>query len=205
MANASRSRNETVVMSAKTEIRLGVADHGEALSREEFAEAIFEEPWRYELVNGRLVVMSPSGQEHVETGEPFRDAVVAYKLAHPEQIAHVVSEAWISIDEKTQRIADLAVYLKSARLKVEIPERVPELVDETVSGGGEDRGRDYVDKRAEYQKAGVKEYAIVDRFEERVTVLRRSRGRFVASELGPGDTYTSPLLPGLKIPLRGII
>jgi Uma2 family endonuclease len=194
-----------VVMSTKTEIRLGVANHGETLSREEFAEAIFEEPWRYELVNGRLLVMSPSGQEHVETGEPFRDAVVAYKLAHPGRIAHVVSEAWISIDEKTQRIADLAVYLKTARVKLEIPERVPELVFETVSGGGEDRQRDYVDKRAEYQKAGVKEYVIVDRFEERVTVLRRSRGRFVASELGPGDTHTSPLLPGLKIPLRGII
>jgi Uma2 family endonuclease len=194
-----------VVMSTKTEIRLGVANHGEPLSREEFGEAIFEEPWRYELVNGRLLVMSPSGQEHVETGEPFRDAIVAYKLAHPERVAHVVSEAWISIDERNQRIADLAVYLKTARVKLAIPERVSELVFETVSGGGEDRQRDYVDKRAEYQKAGVKEHVIVDRFEERVTVLRRSRGRFVASELGPGDTYTSPLLPGLKIPLRGII
>src|SRR5580704_10027525 len=146
-ANRSLSRNATMVMSTKTEIRLGVANHGETLSREEFAEATFEEPWRYELVNGRLLVMSPAGQEHVETGEPFRDAVVAYKLAHPGRIAHVVSEAWISIDDRNQRIADLGIYLKTARAGRAIPDLIPELVFETVSGGGEDRRRDYVDKR----------------------------------------------------------
>src|SRR5437870_1987195 len=117
-------------MTTKFALHLGIADHGAALSREEFAEATYEEPWRYELVKGRLVVMTPTGHEHMAAGEPFRDAAVAYKLAHPDRVAHVVSEAWISIDEKTQRIADLAVYLKGARSKHEIPDLIPDLVFE---------------------------------------------------------------------------
>ena len=51
----------------------------------------------------------------------------------------------------------------------------------------------------------VKEYVIIDRFERRVTVLRRGRGRFAESELGPRDAYTTSLLPGLKIPLKEIL
>src|SRR5437867_4110704 len=86
------------LMSTKTELQLGVADHGAVLSREEFAEATYDEPWRYELVKGRLVVMTPTGDQHVETAEPFRDALVAYKLSHPDRVARVVNEAWISID-----------------------------------------------------------------------------------------------------------
>ncbi|HLJ10403.1 MAG TPA: Uma2 family endonuclease [Planctomycetaceae bacterium] len=194
-------------MSSETQSqpRFSIADHDAPVASEEFAQAIFEEPWRYELVNGKLVVMSPTGDEHVEITEPFRDALVAYKLALPQRVARVVSDAWIRINQTTQRIADLAVYLSNPRTKLKIPLRIPELIFEVVSGGGEDRKRDYVDKRAEYLRIGVKEYVIVDRFERRVTVLRRSRGRFVESHLGPGDVYTSPLLPGLKIPLKGII
>lgn len=192
-------------MSTKSQAQLGIADHGTSLSREEFAEAVFQEPYRYELVEGRLVVMAPSGHEHVVTGEPFRDALVACKLAHPDRIAHVVSEAWISVGPKTQRIADLAAYLKSPRPRAEIPDLVPELVFETVSGNEEDRQRDYVEKRAEYLQIGVKEYVIIDRFEHRVTVLRRTRGRFAELRLESGDSCTSPLLPGLKIQLKGVV
>jgi Uma2 family endonuclease len=54
-------------MSTKSELHLGIADHGAPLSREEFAEATYEEPWRYELVKGRLVVMTPTGDDHVDS------------------------------------------------------------------------------------------------------------------------------------------
>ena len=192
-------------MSTKTEIRLGVADHGANISRDEFAEAQYDEPWRYERVNGRLVVMTPAGHDHQKPNNRIRDYLGAYALRHPELIEYVFSEAWVSTDDGTDRIADIGVFLTATKNKGTGPGRAPDLVFEIVSGGGEDRQRDYVEKRAEYQKAGVKEYVIIDRFEERVTILRRARGRFVESHLGPGDTYTSPLLPGLKIPLRGII
>ena len=192
-------------MSTRLDLRLGVADHGRKLSREEFAEAQYDEPWRYERVNGKLVVMAPAGPDHQRPNNRIRDFLGAYSLAHPEIVEYVFSEAWIYTSKEIDRIADIGVFLLASQEKGTGPGRAPDLVYETVSGGGEDRKRDYVDKRAEYLRIGVQEYVIIDRFEHRLTVLRRRRGRFTESELGRGDVYTSPLLPGLKIPLKGII
>lgn len=192
-------------MPMQTELRLGVADHDLPLSVDEFAGATFEEPWRYELVNGKLVVMSPTGDEHAVLQEEFLVPLAVYKASHPNRIDRIFADAWISIDESKQRIADLAVYLKGSRPRKRLPVAIPDIVFEVVSGGGEDRKRDYVDKRAEYLRIAVKEYVILDRFQRRLTVLRRVRGRFVESQLGADDVYTSPLLPGLKIPLAGIL
>ena len=46
---------------------------------------------------------------------------------------------------------------------------------------------------------------IVDRLEHRVLVLRLDNRNYAKTELGPGDSYTIPLLPGLEIPLGKIL
>ena len=183
----------------------GRADQGTPLSREEFAEAQYEEPWRYERVEGRLIVMTPSGHEHTVTAEVVRDRLVAYKLSHPDVVDHVVSEAWIAIDDETDRIADIAVYLKSSGEAERIPQRVPDLVFEVVSEGSEAKRRDYEEKRAEYERLGVEEYVVVDRFEHRVAVFRLAGDRYEKTSLGSEDVYTTPCLAGLEVPLRNIL
>lgn len=189
-------------MSTKPTLHLGVADHDLKLTRDEFAEAHYDEPWRYERIKGRLFVMSPAGPDHQRPNNRLRSFLGAYELAHPEIVDCVFSEAWIAVDSKTDRIIDIGVYLVSSRTGSMRPTQAPDLAFEAVSGGGEDRKRDYVDKRAEYLRAGVREYVIVDRFERRVTILRRVRGRFVETQLGSKETYVSPLLPGFKVPLK---
>ena len=57
----------------------------------------------------------------------------------------------------------------------------------------------------EYERIGVREYVIVDRFDHRLLILRLEAGRYTETELGPDDSYTTPLLPGLEIPLADII
>ena len=52
------------------ELTLGRIDHGRPTTTEEFANAVYDEPWTYERVDGRLVVMSPEGTGHVIQGEP---------------------------------------------------------------------------------------------------------------------------------------
>lgn len=195
-AVASRSRTVRPRM-------LGLADQGTRVSHAEFARAKFEEPWRYERVMGRLVVMPPSGDAHVGSTEPIRDYLGAYKLSHSDVLEMVVSEAWFFIDEETDRIADIGVYLVSPGAKKPIPKRIPDWVCEIVSAGSEER--DYIAKRHEYEQAGVREYVIFDRAQHRATVLRRVRGRFQETQLRPSDTYHTPLLPGLAIPLQAII
>ena len=187
----------------KIKLMLTAQDEGLKLSREEFAEADYEEPWRFERAAGRLVVMVPAGHDHHRTVEPLRDHLVVYKVSHPDVVEHVFQESWTSVDDDHDRFPDIAVYLRESSGR--IPDRVPELIFEVVSESAKDRHRDYEEKRSEYQRLGVQEYVIIDRFEHRVTVLSLKDGVYVEHNLGPDDVYTSPLLTGLEIPLGSIL
>ena len=187
----------------KSKLYLSHTDEGIVLTREEYAEADTEGPWRFERANGMLVVMTPAGLEHHETVEPFRNHLGAYAIAHPEIMEHVFQESWTAVQDDTDRLPDIAVYLTGGTGR--LPDRVPELIFEIVSQGVQDRKRDYEEKRSEYERIGVQEYVIVDRFDHRLTVLRLEEATFVETVLQPSDRYSTPLLPGLEIPLSGII
>ena len=190
---------------APTRLTLGPDDHGRPVSADEFADADFREPWRYERAGGRLIVMPPSGPGHRETSEPFRDHLGAYRLARPDLVQLVCSEAWVRPDADGDRIGDIGVYLvRNPPAPVPI-DRAPDLMVEIVSGEARDRRRDYVEKRAEYHKLGVLEYVILDRFQGRVTVLTHAPDGYAERVLTAADVYTSPLLPGLAIPLAAIL
>jgi len=150
-------------------------------------------------------VTPPPGYGHHSTTKPFQNFLGAYELAHPDIVEDVFRECWIAIDEDTDRMADVAVFLRTDKECPPFPERAPELVFEIVSPGYQNRKRDYEEKREEYERIGVLEYVIVDRFDERVTVLRVVNGAFQETILKASDDYTSPLLPGLEIPLQPII
>ena len=184
---------------------IGRADDGMELTREEYAAAEWVEGVRFERVNGKLVVMPPPEFGHHVAVKPFRNYLGAYELAHPDIVEHVFQESWTTIDENTDRLPDIAVYLKSDEDRGQIPERIPELIFEIVSPGRTNRRRDYDEKRGEYERVGVLEYVIVDRFDHEVTVLRLVDGRYSEQILKPSDTYRTPLLPGLEIPLQAII
>ena len=186
-------------------LRLGRLDDGRPTSTGEFAAADFDEPWTYERVDGRLVVMSPEGTGHVSQSEPWRNRLGAYCLARPDLVLAIVTQAWIHVDDENTRIADIGVYLGLPYEALDIPDQVPDLVFEFVSKGKANRRRDYVEKRAQYEKLGVREYVIVDRFDKKVTVLTLVEGRYVEKVLTPADAYRSPFLPGFEIPLAEVL
>jgi Uma2 family endonuclease len=75
-----------------------------------------------------------------------------------------------------------------------------DLVMEVVSEGKEDRHHDLVTKRREYARAGIAEYWIVDPQEERITVLRLARKRYVVhGEFTRGTLASSHLLEGFAV------
>lgn len=184
---------------------LGPDDHGRIVSDAEYDTAYFSEPWTYERIEGRLVVMSPEGQDHIDTSEPWRDWLAVYKFNHPGIIQVIKSEAWIRIKGSTDRIADIGVYLVTDRPVPRIPERIPDLVFEILSPGRESWKRDYVEKRKDYHRLGVREYVVIDRFEQQVTVFTHAPQGYDERVLNVGDIYTSPLLPGLAIPLAEVL
>jgi Uma2 family endonuclease len=186
-------------------LQLGPHDHGRVVTAQEFAEAEYAEPWKYEREQGRLVVMPPDGPGHDRSSEPIRDLLGAYRLAHPNLVDEVVSEVWVRVDGGTDRIGDIGVFLAGPRAALNRPDRVPELMYEVVSPDRESRERDYVTKRKEYHQLGVLEYVIIDRLRHRVTVYSAGRRGYRKRVLRPAEVYTSPLLPGLAIPLVGVL
>ena len=184
--------------------RLGPADEGRLVPGDEFAAATFAEPWVYERVVGRLVVMSPEGKDHVRSSTPWLTRLSAYALTCPDRVQAVVPSPWVRIDANTDRIGDIGVYLGGLLDDLDIPDQVPDLIFEFVSPSKQDRHRDYVLKRAEYHQVGVREYVIIDRFQRKVTVLS-FRPEGYAERIIPADgIYESPLLPGLVIALTEV-
>jgi Uma2 family endonuclease len=206
----NRSGVEEVTMAPQPvrshpQLTLGPDDAGRALSAQEFADAICEEPWRYERERGRLVVMAPDGGDHQETASPWLRKLYSYWDDHPEIVRFIAPNAWVRVDSGTDRIGDIGVYLAGDFDPKKIPDRVPDLMFEIVSPGQKSRNRDYVKKRSEYERLGVKEYVVVDRFKKHVTVHVLTARRYQAQVLARGDTYTSRLLPGLAIALDEVL
>ena len=75
-----------------------------------------------------------------------------------------------------------------------------DLVMEVVSGSDDDRRRDLVTKRSEYEQAGIPEYWIIDPREGRITVLHLDGDSYaVHGEFARGSRATSVLLPGFSV------
>lgn len=191
-------------MPEKTILKLGPDDVGVRLSREEFASAELQEPYIYERVQGRLVVMSPAGEGHRKVSRPFYRDLCVYWKQHPEIVDMVDVEGWVATSPDDDRIPDICVYLAGESSGQDVPNRVPDIVFEFVSEQRGDQERDYIDKRAEYHHIGVKEYVIVDRFKGSVLVLTWQQDDFAERTLTPKDNYTTPLLPGLRVALRDV-
>lgn len=181
------------------ELHLGPDDAGRLLTRREFAEATYQEPFIYERVKGRLVVMSPAGPQHRGISRPFRRELGGYWHNHQQLVDEVDVEGWVATSDDDDRIPDICIYLAGPHSGQVVPHRVPGLVFEFVSSSRADQERDYIHKRGEYYSIGVKEYVIVDRFKKSVLVLTRGSTDFEERILKAGSSYSTALLPGLTV------
>ena len=187
----------------QTALKITPEHAGLGLSATEFSAADFKEPFIYERVRGRLVVMSPAGPEHRKVSRPFRRELGGYWHSHIEIVEEVDIEGWVATGPNDDRIADICVYLVGTSMGQTVPHRVPDLIFEFVSQDRADQERDYIAKRKEYHTIGVKEYVIVDRFKNAVLVLtlREDANDYEERWLTAKQQYTTPLLPGLRVSL----
>ena len=187
--------------SVETEVlQLGPHSNGILLSPWEFDGADFEPGWRYELVNGVLIVNPAPLLEERDPNEELGRWLRNYQESHPNGSAldFTVSEQTVQISPHRRRV-DRAIWAGLGRL----PEKneTPTITVEFVSEGQRNRQRDYDTKRDEYQTAGVREYWVIDRFEHKMTVHRFTGGKMTEKSFSRRQTYTTQLLPGFKLPL----
>ena len=175
----------------------------------EFLELELPEPddkLKMELDDGKLYIMPRPRIAHQSVQGRFYIHLDRYIDAFDEPPAEMHLDVVVALPSELPRlyVPDLVVILRDndAVVGERMIEGVPDIVVEILSS---DRNRDLVRKRQVYAEAGIPEYWIVD--EQNHTVAPLALGGqeyFERGVLTQDDTLTTPLLPGLEIPLADI-
>ena len=180
---------------------IGPEDAGRLMTSEDYDAAEGEEGWRYELIRGVLVVSPIPKKPSRGMASRLIYWLEAYveSRGKDENFLTALSEEEIPIPDGNRRRCDVAVWMGLSPNPV--AEDVPAITVEFVSKRRSDVKRDDVEKRTEYLAAGVREYWIIDRFRRTMTALRRRGSRWVEQIIEEGETFRTPLLPGLELDL----
>ena len=190
---------------AAKRVRLfGPDSAGILMTPAEFDRADFVEGWRYELINGRLIVSPIPSEAESDPNEELGSWLRVYRSSHPQGASlDATLQERIVKTGRNRRRADRVIWAGLGRK----PRKgeTPTIVAEFVSSGKSDRKRDYEEKRAEYMAIKVKEYWILDRFERVMTVFIRRGGKIIKRVVKENETYTTDLLPGFELSLAKLL
>jgi Uma2 family endonuclease len=174
------------------------------LTAREFDRARFEDGWRYELINGVLVVSPFAARHERDPNDELGFLLRKYQEGHSQGavIDLTLYEETLECGENRRR-ADRAIWIGLGRLPE--PGEPPAIVVEFVSEGKVAQERDYLAKRAEYRGIGVREYWVIDRFRRSMTVYVFEKDRDDERVVPEDKSYATPLLPGFKLPLPRLL
>jgi Uma2 family endonuclease len=169
---------------------------------EAMLEANPDEYRRHELIDGVLYVTPAPIPRHQRVLDLLNRALARYEDAHGGLL---LPGAGVYHDERNYVIPD-TLYFRAGNLG-EVSERritgPPDLVVEVSSDST--RRRDLTVKRRYYERTGVGEYWFVDLRTDTVLVHRHDPGFDRPLAIGMDGTITSPLLPGLAVPVARIL
>jgi len=183
---------------------VGPESNGMLMAPRDFDRADFEEGWRYELINGVLIVSPIPFESERDPNEELGRWLRNYKEYHPQGscLDKTLWEHTIRTGSNRRR-ADRCIWVGLGRL----PKRYerPTIVAEFVSSGTRNRIRDYETKRDEYMAIKVKEYWVFDRFDRCMAVFTRQAGKIRLRIYPENHVYTTPLLPGFELPIAKLL
>jgi Uma2 family endonuclease len=182
--------------------RIGPADHGQRMTLDEFVEADFEEGWLYELARGVVEVTEvPAPSPHGRIVRRVAWMFMQYEHQHPGVIHYGAGggECRMRLPGMvSDRHPDQAIYLDPEPPGPRVWTKwVPHIVVEVVSPGGEDR--DFIHKREEYLRVGVREYWILDPEHRCLHVLAREGDTWEETIIPESGVYRTIFLPGLEV------
>ena len=146
--------------------------------------------WKHQQIIARLTNALENWSEQYGDGNTLPTPGVI-----PSQEDSVIPDlVWVS-NERLAAIEDEAGHFTD----------FPELVVEVLSAGERNIYRDKQAKLKLYSQGGVREYWIVDRFNQQLEVYRQERGQLVLTEtLTATDRLTSPLFANFSLSVSQI-
>lgn len=161
---------------------------------------------RYEILDGELFVTPSPLAWHQQISMNLTLALGMHVRAH--KLGQLFYAPFDVVLSRTDVVQPDILFISAARAEIITRANVqgaPDLVIEVLSDGT--RRNDEIQKRNAYDRFGVAEYWIVDPELELMTIYRRDADGFrrVAEvENGPHGVITTPLLPGLSLPIRDV-
>ena len=104
-------------------------------------------------------------------------------------------------DSRTHRGVDRVIWAGLGR-RPNPGTDTPTSVVEFDTIGRRNRERDYVEKRREYDAAGVREYWVIDRFQRIMTTYGRHVSPSGERVVAEHEVYSTEVLPGFELPLK---
>ncbi|MHC4896168.1 MAG: Uma2 family endonuclease [Planctomycetota bacterium] len=158
----------------------------------------------YELLDGFIVMEPPAGWPHGEVGGEVFYRIKSYLRRRPLGRAFDSSQGFNlpTGDTVEPDVAFVSVerWSRLARPVRGFPAVVPDLAVEVLSPST--KRIDQEQKKRVYERNGVREYWLVDPVSRSVSVLfLTANGYEEGPSLASGDTLTSRVLPGLRIPV----
>jgi Uma2 family endonuclease len=162
---------------------------------------------RHELIDGEHYVTPSPNTKHQAISVNLAGMIWGYLQQRP--IGRVFMAPLDVVFSDFDTVEPDLLYLSNARVATVLTPKhakgAPDLVVEIGSKGT--RKRDETIKRRLYERFGVSEYWVIDPQIDTIKVYRRAGDRYKrAAELSleDGDVLTTPLLPGLDLPLAKI-
>ncbi|MGH9176804.1 MAG: Uma2 family endonuclease [Vicinamibacterales bacterium] len=167
-------------------------------------EQLADDGYRYELVDGELARMPPTGEGHGDVDRQFIWLLEGFIRPRGVEKLFVETAFVLSPDRQTVRQPDIAFVhahrLRHDRDRERAVRLAPDLVIEIVSPT--DRRSAVVAKAHEYLSYGVKLVWVVDPASRSITVFQSNGSEDV---LGQNDTIDGEdVLPGFRATLRDI-
>ena len=170
------------------------------------AEELLQMPddgFRYELVEGELREMSPSGLEHSRIAMLIGSSLAVHVRKHRLGVVCGADGGFLlGRDPDTVRAPDGA-FVSAARFvrTVKYFPGAPDLAIEVVSPN--DRWSEIDEKTAEYLRAGARAVVIVDPEKQVVRIYRQS-GKDVIASTAETMLEVDDVVPGWKLPLTEV-
>ncbi len=162
---------------------------------------------RHELIDGEHYVTPSPNTRHQQISGRLYLLIATWLETHP--IGQIFYAPYDVVFSHFDIVEPDLLYLSNERAATVLTplhaRGVPELVAEIGSPGT--RKRDGTIKRRLYERTGVSEYWMIDPEADVIRVYRRSGDNFekpVGLSRQAGDVLTTPLLPGLAMPLARI-
>ncbi|MGK7880205.1 MAG: Uma2 family endonuclease [Crocosphaera sp.] len=175
-------------------------------SFEDYCQHNDESDNRYELVDGRFVLMNPPSFQHLLIAK-FLEAYFDNLIREKSLPLLCFKEAGVRTGWRKSRISDLYIIeantIQELLHKSAIVEIPPLLIVEIVSP--ESVTRDYRYKRSEYAALGVDEYWIIDPKNEKITILLLEEGLYEETVYNLSDKLVSRLFSQLDLTVNQVL